>query len=93
VNILYSLSALILLVAIAMGMLRILLGPTAADRMMSAQLFGTSGIAILLVLAKGMEKEVLLDIALVFALLAVLATMTFIRRTWHHLPEKEEPNA
>jgi len=74
--------ALILLPAIAVGMIRILKGPTAADRMMTAQLFGTCGVAILLLLSAGMSNPVLIDIALVFALLAALATLTFIRRTW-----------
>ena len=74
--------ALILLPAIAVGMIRILRGPTAADRMMTAQLFGTCGVAILLLLSAGMVNSVLIDIALVFALLAALATLTFIRRTW-----------
>ncbi|AGF79431.1 multisubunit Na+/H+ antiporter, MnhF subunit [Desulfocapsa sulfexigens DSM 10523] len=74
--------ALILLLAIAAGMIRILRGPTAADRMMTAQLFGTCGVAILLLLSAGMASPVLVDIALVFALLAALATLTFVRRTW-----------
>jgi len=74
--------ALILLLAIAVGMIRILRGPTAADRMMTAQLFGTCGVAILLLLSAGMESPVLVDIALVFSILAALATLTFVRRTW-----------
>ncbi len=75
--------AMVLLPTIGVGMVRILRGPTAADRMMTAQLFGTSGTAILLLLSAGMDNSVLLDIALVFSLLAALATMTFVRRTWH----------
>lgn len=75
--------ALIILCAIAAGMIRILKGPTDADRMMAAQLFGTCGVTILLLLAKGLNTVVLLDIALVFALLAALASITFVRRTWH----------
>ena len=74
--------ALVLLPAIAAGMFRILRGPTEADRMMTAQLFGTCGVAILLLLSEGMNTPSLIDIALVFALLAALATMTFVRRTW-----------
>ncbi|MCF8057304.1 MAG: multiple resistance and pH regulation protein F [Desulfocapsa sp.] len=80
---LHTLFALILLSNIGVGMIRILRGPTSADRMMTAQLFGTTGVAILLLLSTGMNNPVLLDIALVFALLAALATMTFIRRIWH----------
>ena len=74
--------ALILLCSIAAGMVRILKGPTAADRMMAAQLFGTCGVAILLLLAKGLDNPLLLDIALVFSLLAALTSMTFVRRAW-----------
>ncbi len=81
-NWLHTFFALILLLTIGAGVIRILKGPTAADRMMTAQLFGTCGVAILLLLSTGMNNLVLLDIALVFALLATLATLTFIRRTW-----------
>lgn len=84
--------ALILLPAIAAGMFRILRGPTAADRMMTAQLFGTCGVAILLLLSTGMGCPELLDIALVFALLAALATMSFVRRTWRSQGKKKYGN-
>ncbi|MFO7761009.1 MAG: monovalent cation/H+ antiporter complex subunit F [Thermodesulfobacteriota bacterium] len=79
----YILIALLLLLAVAAGMIRVLLGPTIADRMLAAQLLGTCGLAILLMLAKGLEATVLIDIALIFSLLALLATMTFVRRTWY----------
>ena len=79
----YITCALIILCAIAAGMIRILDGPTSADRMMTAQLFGTCGVAILLLLAKGLETDILLDIALVFALFAALASITFVRRAWY----------
>lgn len=82
--------SLVLLLAIAAGLFRILHGPTAADRMMAAQLFGTCGVAILLLLATGLNTPVLLDIALVFALLAPLATITFVRRAWHACGKKED---
>ena len=82
-SLMHIVSALILLLAIAAGMFRILNGPTAADRMMTAQLFGTCGVAILLLLSSAMNNPILLDIALVFALLAALTTMTFVRRTWN----------
>ena len=48
---LYSTVALFLLFAIVAGLLRILRGPTAADSMLAAQLFGTCGVAILLLLS------------------------------------------
>lgn len=85
--------ALILLPAIAAGMFRILRGPTAADRMMTAQLFGTCGVAILLLLSTAMDNLVLLDIALVFSLLAALATITFVQRTWRSNRKKDHGNS
>ncbi|MBU0729928.1 MAG: multiple resistance and pH regulation protein F [Proteobacteria bacterium] len=79
----YILCSFILLLAIVLGLVRILKGPSAADRMMAAQLFGTCGVAILLLLEKGLAGETYLsDIALVFALLASLATTTFVHRAW-----------
>ena len=82
-SLLYLGFATFLLLAIAAGLIRILTGPTAADRMLAAQLFGTCGVAILLLLAKGLDVPILVDIALVFALLAPLATTTFVRRAWY----------
>ena len=89
-SLLYIAFAFILLLTVAAGLIRILAGPTAADRMMAAQLFGTCGVAILLLLAKGLGVPVLVDIALVFALLAPLATTTFVRRAWYLDMEEDE---
>ena len=74
--------ALFLLVNIALGLVRIFRGPTTADRMLAAQLFGTTGIAIMLVLAEIEEAPAALDVALIFAVLAVLASLAFVRRLW-----------
>ncbi len=76
-------AALFLLLMVIVGLVRIIRGPTVADRMMGAQLLGTCGLAILLALAQGMDLPELIDIALAFSLLATLATMTFVRRTWY----------
>lgn len=81
-NTFYVSLALILLLSVAAGLLRILRGPTAADRMMVAQLFGTCGVAILLLLARGFAALIVEDVALVFALLAALSTVAFVRRAW-----------
>lgn len=71
--------AAFLLVNMAAGLLRVGWGPTAADRMLAAQLFGTTGVAILLLLAHGMDLPVLHDVALVLALLAAIAAVVFVR--------------
>jgi len=73
-------AALFLLLTIAAGMVRVLRGPTDGDRMLAAQLFGTTGVAILLLLAEALAMPALIDVALVFALLAAVATVAFVRQ-------------
>lgn len=74
--------ACFLLLNLAAGLWRVMRGPTAADRMLAAQLFGTTAVAILLLLAQGMGRAALRDIALVFALLATVAAVAFVQRVW-----------
>lgn len=73
-------AALFLLFTVAVGMLRILRGPAPGDRMLAAQLFGTAGVAILLLLSRGLDRPALVDVALVFALLAAVAPVAFVRQ-------------
>jgi len=73
--------ALFLLLTLSAGMVRVLRGPTSADRMMAAQLFGTTGVAILLLLAQGLGEPALRDVALVLALLSGVAVAAYIRRS------------
>ncbi|MEW6037136.1 MAG: monovalent cation/H+ antiporter complex subunit F [Pseudomonadota bacterium] len=79
-NELKAVLALFLLLNIAAGLVRVLRGPTNADRMLAAQLFGTTGVATLLLLAEAQDLPALRDVALAFALLAVLATVAFVTR-------------
>lgn len=76
----YEFFALWVVVNLALGCLRIVRGPSLADRMLAAQLFGTTGVALLLVLAQLQRMPALRDVALVFALLALLAVVVFVRR-------------
>lgn len=70
----------LLLLSIGLGLLRVVRGPTAADRMLTAQLFGTSGVAVFLLLAELRDEAALRHVALVYAVLAAVAVITFIRR-------------
>ncbi len=74
--------AAFLLLNLAAGLWRVMRGPTAADRMLAAQLFGTVAVATLLLLAEGMGRPALRDVALVFALLAAVAAVAFVQRVW-----------
>jgi multicomponent Na+:H+ antiporter subunit F len=77
-NFLY-LAALVLLASIAASLLRVHLGPTRADRMMSAQLIGTGGVATALLLAGAARNASMIDVALVLALLAAFAAVAFVK--------------
>ncbi len=81
------LSAIILLTIIG-GLPRIWLGPTRADRMLSAQLSGSASVAILLLMGAGSKLSYLYDVALIFALLAAVAVVSFVRLAWQK-PNKE----
>lgn len=88
-QIFYLTLALFLLLTLGTGLWRVLRGPTAADRMLAAQLFGTTAVAVLLLLAQAYDNSTLRDVALVFALLAAVTSVAFVRRTW---PDKEVSN-
>ncbi len=72
--------AIVLMASIAIGLVRVAIGPTPSDRMMAAQLMGTSGIGVTLLLAPVIAAPALIDVALIFALLAAVAVTAFTRR-------------
>lgn len=77
----WALGAMLLATLVA-GLFRVARGPSPADRMMAAQLFGTTGTGILLVLAVAMNRPSLADVAVVLALLAAVLSSTFVRTVW-----------
>ena len=77
---LYLGAALVLLLTMTAGLIRVVIGPTAADRMLAAQLLGTSSIGVLLLLAPALGEPALVDVAFIFALLAAAAVVAFTRR-------------
>lgn len=77
----FGVIAFVLLGTFVAGIARILQGPTRPDRMMAAQLFGTTGVAISLLLSRAEKTAAYLEVALILALLAALAIVAFVRRT------------
>lgn len=73
--------ALFLFLNIVIGLFRVFAGPTSADRMLAAQLFGTAGTAVLLLLAEATHRSAYRDVALILVLLAVVAVVSFVQRT------------
>jgi len=74
--------ALILLLNVVAGLVRVLRGPTPGDRMLAAQLFGTTGVAIVVLLGFAANTPRWLDVALVLALLAAVVGVAFALRGW-----------
>lgn len=68
-----------LLLTMLLGLARVFRGPRQEDRLLAMQLFGTTGVAILLLLAAAFDSPALRNVALVFALLAVLAVVAFVQ--------------
>ncbi|WP_295881580.1 monovalent cation/H+ antiporter complex subunit F [uncultured Thiohalocapsa sp.] len=86
---LYLALAVFLLLNLAAGLWRVRHGPTAADRMLAAQLFGTTSAAILLLLAEALGLPALRDVALVLALLAVIAVIAFTASVKTATPDRD----
>jgi multicomponent Na+:H+ antiporter subunit F len=76
----YLFVTVVLLLSILLGLVRVVRGPTPADRMLAAQLFGTTGVAVLLLLGRALAVPAYWDVALVFALLAGITGIAFVRR-------------
>ncbi len=72
------LAAVLLMTALA-GLWRVLRGPTRADRMVAAQFIGTTGAALLLILAHVQQLPALRDAALVLALLAAVLSAALVQ--------------
>ncbi len=72
-------AALFVLATVALGLVRVLRGPGDADRMMAAQLLGTGGIAVLVLLGAAMGNPAVVDVALTLALLAAFAAIAFVK--------------
>ncbi len=86
---LYIATAVFLLLNLLTGLARVHRGPTAGDRMLAAMLFGTTTVAVLLLLAETMAMPALRDVALVFVILAAVIAVAFTRLP-RRFPKEEE---
>lgn len=78
-DVIFILVSVFLLLNIALGLVRVLRGPTVADRLLTTQLFGTTGMAILLVMSGYLKDLTLLNVAITFNVLAVLLVIGFVQ--------------
>lgn len=73
-------ASLILLLSLGLGLLRVYMGPSLEDRMLSVQLVGTTGVGLLLLFGLLLEMPASVDVALVLALLAAVSVAALTRR-------------
>lgn len=76
---LWTVPIVLVLATGVVGLLRVGAGPTPFDRMLAAQLLGTSLVATLLLAAHAWEVRALKDVALLVALLAAVAAIAMVR--------------
>ena len=72
--------ALSLMLSLFLGLLRVVRGPGAGDRMLAMQLIGTTGVGVALLLSVSLNPPALIDVALILALLAAVAAAAFTGR-------------
>ena len=77
---LLAVSALGLMLSLFLGLLRVVRGPGAGNRMLAMQLIGTTGVGLLLLLSLLLDLTALIDVALILALLAAVAAAAFTGR-------------
>ena len=75
-----TLALIVLILSLCIGLIRIFLGPTLEDRIMSVQLMGTTGVGILLILGLLLDMPASIDIALVLAMLAAISVAALTRK-------------
>lgn len=76
-------ACLVLILLLGLGLIRIIAGPAAADRILAIQLSGTTTVGLLLLLAIRLEQPALIHAALVFVLFAALLALGFVYGTEH----------
>ncbi len=84
-------AAAFILAMVALGLVRVLRGPADADRMMAAQLLGTGGIAVVLLMGAATGEAAAVDVALTLALLAAFASFAFVKARQVNAGDRSPP--
>lgn len=92
----YYVAAIAILMTMALALARALLGPTAYDRVLAVNMFGTKTVLLLSVIALLYGRADFLDLALAYALInfiGVLAVLKFVQQHALRHPERDEKEA
>lgn len=74
-DVLYSLSAVLVMLMIFLSLIRALIGPTAPDRITAINIIGTKTLIIITLIARVYGQEYFLDIAMIYALMSFITTI------------------
>ena len=75
----YSIATILIIVAIAVGLVRAFRGPTLFDRVMAGNMIGTLTVLLVAVLGFMNGRPEFLDIALVYVLISFVSTIAVLR--------------
>lgn len=85
----FLLAAILFLLAnIAVGIVVLLRGEHPVDRLLAAQLSGTTGMAVCLLMAETQDMPAARNGALILSVLSALTAVAFVHRYW---PQATEP--
>ncbi|MFT5543734.1 MAG: multicomponent Na+:H+ antiporter subunit F [Glaciecola sp.] len=75
----YLVAALAILIAMALGVFRALVGPTVFDRILAVNMFGTKAVLLVAIFAFFTGRHDLLDICLLYSLLNFVGVIAALR--------------
>lgn len=91
----YLAAGIAILIAMALGLCRALLGPSVFDRILAVNMFGTKAVLLVSVFAYFSGRPDFLDIALLYSLLnfvGVIAALKLVERGKHFANPHNHPN-
>ena len=86
----YYATLLAILVTMALALARALLGPTAYDRLLAVNMFGTKTVLVLAVIALLYGRADFLDLALAYALINFIGVLAVLRFVQQHVALRRE---
>nr|WP_320114340.1 monovalent cation/H+ antiporter complex subunit F [uncultured Desulfuromonas sp.] len=75
----YAATSVAILIVMGLALIRAIVGPTAFDRLLAVNMFGTKTVLFIAVFGFLTERPDFLDIALVYALVNFLGTIAVLR--------------
>ena len=87
----FAAAMIAVLITMLMALIRALLGPTAYDRILAINMFGTKTVLFIAVLGFLNGRPEFLDIALVYALINFIGTVAVLRFMHYDDPDWIEP--